>query len=139
MEFVNDLLTCIVTRLTKITSIATPDGNTVGYSYDTAGNRASALLPLPNEGATLAKCHRHDEQMILVDEPAPNRVLGKRRTRHRNIGTRLSLQLTNRLRVEFPLQPRPRQILANSCMAGVSPGITSGVSQTAIVSYILRP
>ena len=51
-----------------------------------------------------AKHSRHDEQMILVDEPGPDGVGGKGRTSHRNIERRLSLQLANRLRVEWPLQ-----------------------------------
>src|SRR5579885_1072320 len=46
--------------------------------------------------------------MILVDEPGPNRVCGEGRTSHRNIESRLSLQLANRLRVEIRLQPRLR-------------------------------
>jgi hypothetical protein len=32
-----------------------------------------------------AKQSRHDEQMILVDEPGPDRVAGEGRTGHRNI------------------------------------------------------
>ena len=52
--------------------------------------------------------HRHNEQMILVDEPGPDRLCGKVRTSHRNIVRRLSLQVANRLRVEFPLETRLR-------------------------------
>src|SRR4030095_9537966 len=55
-----------------------------------------------------AKHSRHDEQMILVDEPGPDRVGGEGRTSHRNIERRLSLQLANHLRVEFPLEMRLR-------------------------------
>ena len=55
-----------------------------------------------------AKQSRHDEQMILVDEPGPDRVGGEGRTSHRNIERRLSLQVPDRLRVEFPLQTRLR-------------------------------
>src|SRR5215471_6341310 len=55
-----------------------------------------------------AKHSRRDEQMILVDEPGPDRLGGEGRTSHRNIERRLSLQLADRLRVEFPLQTRVR-------------------------------
>jgi hypothetical protein len=55
-----------------------------------------------------AKQSRHDEQMILVDEPGPDRVAGEGRTSHRNVVRRLSLQVANRLRVEFPLETRLR-------------------------------
>jgi len=44
-----------------------------------------------------AKHSRHDEQMILVDEPGPDRLCGEVRTSHRNIVRRLSLQVANRL------------------------------------------
>ena len=50
----------------------------------------------------------HDEQMNLVDEPGPDRVCGQGRTTHRNIVKQLSLQVANRLRVEFPLEARLR-------------------------------
>jgi hypothetical protein len=33
--------------------------------------------------------------MILVDKPGPDRVCGERRTTHRNIVMRLSLQVAN--------------------------------------------
>src|SRR6266508_738562 len=46
--------------------------------------------------------------MNLVDEPAPDRVCGEGRTTHRNIVKQLSLQVANRLRVEFPLETRLR-------------------------------
>ena len=48
-----------------------------------------------------AKHSRHDEQMILVDEPGPGPKGGEGRTSHPNIERRLSLQLANHLRVEF--------------------------------------
>jgi hypothetical protein len=57
--------------------------------------------PLPSRS-------RHDEQMILVDEPGPDRVRGEGRTTYRDIEGRSSLQLANRLRVEFPLETRLR-------------------------------
>jgi hypothetical protein len=55
-----------------------------------------------------AKHDRHDEQMILVDEPGPDRVCGEGRTSHRNILRQLSLQVADRLRLEFPLETRLR-------------------------------
>src|SRR5262249_37881130 len=55
-----------------------------------------------------ANHHRHDEQIILVDEPGPDRVCGEGRTTHRNIVRQLSLQVANRLRVEVPLETRLR-------------------------------
>jgi molecular chaperone GrpE len=42
--------------------------------------------------------------MILVDQPAPDRVGGEGRTSHRNIERRLGLPLANHLRVELTLQ-----------------------------------
>ena len=41
--------------------------------------------------------------MILVDEPGSDRLCGEGRTTHRNIVGKLSLQVANLLRVEFPL------------------------------------
>src|SRR5215813_10160325 len=55
-----------------------------------------------------AKHDRHDQQMILVDEPGPDRVCGEGRSSHRNIVRQSSLQVAKRLRVEFPLQTRLR-------------------------------
>src|SRR5262245_26218276 len=42
--------------------------------------------------------HRHTKQIILIDEPGPDRLCGEVRTSHRNIVRRLSLQVANRLR-----------------------------------------
>src|SRR5262249_51635925 len=40
-----------------------------------------------------AKQNGHDEQVILVDEPSPDRVCGEGRTSHRNIVRQLSLEV----------------------------------------------
>lgn len=45
----------------------------------------------------------HDAQMILVDEPGPDRVGGEGRTSHRNTVRQLSLQVANRLRKDKAL------------------------------------
>src|SRR5580658_1213526 len=56
----------------------------------------------------VVKHNRHDEQTNLVDEPRPDRLRSERGTSHRNIVRRLSLQIANPLRVEFPLETRLR-------------------------------
>jgi hypothetical protein len=99
-----------------------------------------------------AKQNWHDEQFILIDQPGPDGLSGQVRPLHRHTVRQLLLQLTNGLRVEFPLKarirggdrlqrsgiddllgrlPDPREVIS----AGVRPGMTSGVSQTFIVSY----
>ena len=55
-----------------------------------------------------AKDSRHDEQMILVDEPRPDGMGGEGGTTHRNIVRQLRLQVANHLRIEFPLETRLR-------------------------------
>jgi len=54
--------------------------------------------------AAAAKNHRHNKQMVLVDEPGPDRLRGEVRTSHPDIVRQLSLQVANRLRVEFPFE-----------------------------------
>ena len=48
-----------------------------------------------------AKHHRCDEQLKLVDQPGPDRLCSQVRARYRNIVRQLSLQVANRLSVEF--------------------------------------
>ena len=56
------------------------------------------------DSLAVANHSRHDQQLILVDEPSPDRVCGEGRTAYRNIVRQLSLQVANRLWVEFPLK-----------------------------------
>jgi hypothetical protein len=51
-----------------------------------------------------ATYNRRDEQMMLSDEPGPDRVCGQRRTTHRNVVMRLSRPVANRLRVGYPIE-----------------------------------
>jgi hypothetical protein len=44
----------------------------------------------------------------FVDKPGPDRMGGKGGTTHRHIVRQLSLQVANRLRIEFPLETRLR-------------------------------
>src|SRR5207249_3206518 len=55
-----------------------------------------------------AKHSRHDEQMILVDEPGPDCMGGEGGTTHRKIVRQLNLQMANQLGFEFPLETRLR-------------------------------